>query len=260
MKLSIIIGIAICCFIATMQPCTSVRFTDWRNAWMWFENEVTEIGIGTKTFLSRVVLGPLLSATFKAAHMGYNFKDLLKDRLSEFILQQNHLIQEELSFFQEKAVENIADLYKLAMNSYNCTCEFYHCGCCGHAEENWLLELNATGCFRISYLVEDYGFGLGITLNGRTICNETVSARDPPSLCLGLPYITHLPRLCARLHQTTSSGGFHTCVRIEAKVKKVVVAKYEFGCFKIETTMFPSVSKLDEMFNHVLENPTVLMI
>ncbi|KAJ4436527.1 hypothetical protein ANN_16558 [Periplaneta americana] len=95
-------------------------------------------------------------------------------------------------------------------------------------------SLKAIFCMNISYLVHDYGISLTVTVNGYAIFNETVSARNPPPICLGVPYVKEYADLCIRLYDIdATSTHLHACVKAEARMKMIVIAKYEFGCFNI---------------------------
>ncbi|KAJ9587214.1 hypothetical protein L9F63_019263 [Diploptera punctata] len=114
-----------------------------------------------------------------------------------------------------------------------CACSRYSCGCCAHLQEPHI-QLNATLCTNITYLVHDYGISFTITVNNYAIFNETISARNPPPVCLGLPYVKQLADLCVRLYDINATANYlHVCVRVEARMKKILVAKYELGCFNI---------------------------
>jgi hypothetical protein len=49
-----------------------------------------------------------------------------------------------------------------------------------------------------------------------------------------VPYVKELVDACIRLYDIdVSTTHLHACVRLEARMKMVLVAKYEIGCFNI---------------------------
>ncbi|XP_023706531.1 uncharacterized protein LOC111863934 [Cryptotermes secundus] len=114
-----------------------------------------------------------------------------------------------------------------------CKCSSYTCGCCAHLEERDI-HLNSTICANVSYLVHDYGISITVTLNNHTLFNQTMSARNPPPLCIGLPYVKEFTKACVRIYDINVTTTFlHACIRVEAWMEVILIAKYEFGCFNI---------------------------
>jgi len=114
-----------------------------------------------------------------------------------------------------------------------CSCIRYDCGCCAHLEEKQI-ELNSTICANITYLVHDYGMSFTVTVDDHTIFNETVSVRNPPPVCLGVPYVKEFVDACIRMYDIDATTyHLHACLRLEARMKAVLIAKYELGCFTI---------------------------
>ncbi|XP_014238527.2 uncharacterized protein LOC106660173 [Trichogramma pretiosum] len=65
----------------------------------------------------------------------------------------------------------------------DCECINYDCGCCAHVHVSDILDGNL--CSNFTYLPDpDYGISTTITYNNLTIFNKTVSARNPPPICV----------------------------------------------------------------------------
>ena len=61
----------------------------------------------------------------------------------------------------------------------------------------------------------------------------SISAKNPPPLCAGVPHIKELS-LCIRFYNlSTSNFSFSGCVDVEAHILHVIDEKYDLGCFKI---------------------------
>lgn len=169
-------------------------------------------------------------------------------------------ITNEFHYIENKTVEMWNEVTTRVLDA--CSCVDYNCGCCAHLEEKEI-HLNSTICMNISYLVHDYGISLTVTVNGYAIFNETVSARNPPPICLGVPYVKEYADLCIRLYDIdATSTHLHACVKAEARMKMIVIAKYEFGCFNIgppgvATTEPPSILQRS---SEIVTSSTVVMV
>ncbi|XP_025269496.1 uncharacterized protein LOC112639515 [Camponotus floridanus] len=122
---------------------------------------------------------------------------------------------------------------KSVMKIYNngCECIKYHCGCCQFIEWD-AVYLNGTLCANASYLDRDYGISITITYNHITIINETVTARDPPPICIGENIVGSVKiDICLQIYDIdVDYNGFHACFDILGKIMKLKVYKLELGC------------------------------
>ncbi|PSN41052.1 hypothetical protein C0J52_24826 [Blattella germanica] len=95
----------------------------------------------------------------------------------------------------ETAVEDEWDKIKKVFLDA-CKCINYDCGCCVHLEEPEI-HLNSTICTNITYLVKDY----------------------------------ELADVCVRLYDINATSSYlHLCVMIEARMRTILIAKYDLGC------------------------------
>ncbi|XP_063227907.1 uncharacterized protein LOC134533974 [Bacillus rossius redtenbacheri] len=125
------------------------------------------------------------------------------------------------------------DIANLHLVSDKCVCQGYTCGCCAHLEEDEI-HLNSTICVNVSYLPKDYGVSFVMTLNEYVLYNETISVRNPPPVCIGMPFVKEFAELCARLYDVDAKPTkLHACVGVEARLRHVLIAKYNLGCFTI---------------------------
>ncbi|XP_022328591.2 uncharacterized protein LOC111127620 [Crassostrea virginica] len=120
-----------------------------------------------------------------------------------------------------------------------CSCVGYNCGCCQHLEVD-RIKLNDTVCINVTYLDQDYGMELTLSVDGHVYINASFSARNPPPLCAALPWLKDVASLCVQFYNlNVTSSSFSGCLRVVAKLKYVTVEKINIGCFKI-----PPSSKL----------------
>ncbi|OZC07767.1 hypothetical protein X798_05247 [Onchocerca flexuosa] len=90
------------------------------------------------------------------------------------------------------------------------------------------------GCLNITYVAEDIGVRLSLSINGYIYVSKELSLRNPPPYCLSLPFLKEYAAICLRLRnlkfrQTTLDG----CVELEAELYHVHVATAHLGCFSI---------------------------
>ncbi|XP_046398885.1 uncharacterized protein LOC124165491 [Ischnura elegans] len=139
-----------------------------------------------------------------------------------------------------------------------CHCLNYSCGCCEHLEEE-KIYLNATVCINATLLRSEYGISVTMTYNGVTLYNETISARNPPPLCVGAPYLKEYAELCVRLYDLdVTRKRFHGCADAEARMKHILLAEYKLGCFDIGH--FQSLQSSQENINNSLLVPSVALV
>ncbi|XP_002732721.1 uncharacterized protein LOC100368219 [Saccoglossus kowalevskii] len=119
------------------------------------------------------------------------------------------------------------------LESTGCDCNSTSCGCCADLIVE-KIELNTSVCMNISYLPEEIGFSFIISLGGDVVYNETISVKNPPPICFGVPYMKQYFSLCLEFYNmdysTTSLSG---CAKIEAMLYAAVVESVDLGCFKI---------------------------
>lgn len=113
-----------------------------------------------------------------------------------------------------------------------CSCIKYDCGCCAHLDIP-KVKINDTGCVNITYLPNDYGISVTFSLDNKVYINETISARNPPPLCFGIPHFK-VASLCLRFSDlSVTHHKFYGCVSVEAHLYHMKVESIKLGCFTI---------------------------
>ncbi|CAH1797251.1 unnamed protein product [Owenia fusiformis] len=127
-----------------------------------------------------------------------------------------------------------------------CACVKYNCGCCAHLEFD-KIHINDTGCVNLTYLPDQYGISFTFSIDGRVLYNETISARNPPPVCIGVPYLEKYASVCLDFYNLDiSKTAFSGCIKVEARLDKIKIADKEFGCFKIPLKKhYNMLSKMD---------------
>ncbi|KAG7202945.1 hypothetical protein KM043_010084 [Ampulex compressa] len=118
----------------------------------------------------------------------------------------------------------------IGLTENGCDCIRYDCGCCQYMD--WSPVLNGSLCVNASYLEEDYGISITLTFNDIAIINETVSARNPPPICVGEDIVTYLQLdVCLKIYDIRiHAGKFHACFQLNGKIAKMTIAKLPLGC------------------------------
>ncbi|CAM1332975.1 Uncharacterised protein g11027 [Pycnogonum litorale] len=114
-----------------------------------------------------------------------------------------------------------------------CECSRHTCGCCAHLEVE-KIYLNDTGCVNVTYLPEQYGLSFTVSIDSKIIFNETVSAKNPPPYCFGVPYLKRYAELCIIFYDMTYSSHLHGCIKLQARLLRQCLAEYKLGCFNID--------------------------
>lgn len=118
-------------------------------------------------------------------------------------------------------------------NSSGCACISYNCGCCAHIEFV-KIKLNDTVCANFSYLpAPEYGLAFTLTVDNKTWINKTESLKNPPPLCVAVPYL-EIAKVCIKFENVTiTNSSVSACIYIEAALEGVVVGEKKLGCFTI---------------------------
>lgn len=113
-----------------------------------------------------------------------------------------------------------------------CQCVEYNCGCCGRMVVK-KVEFDETICVNASYLPKEYGIRVTLTANDLVLLNQSISAKNPPPLCAGVPHVKELS-LCIRFYNLSVGNlSFSGCVDLEAHILHIIDEKVDLGCFKV---------------------------
>jgi hypothetical protein len=115
-----------------------------------------------------------------------------------------------------------------------CQCVKYNCGCCVYMRVPEV-HLDNTGCVNTSYLPDEYGVRVTMDIDKVVILNVTVSARNPPPICVGIPHLRKEASVCLYFYNLdVSKTHFSGCIRLEVHLRPIFVRKIDFGCFRIQ--------------------------
>ncbi|GAB1601534.1 uncharacterized protein LOC115218648 [Argonauta hians] len=133
-----------------------------------------------------------------------------------------------------KGVTNFLGFHKTSHvedpQKYECGPRGYTWHCCERLSLP-AIDLDETACLEMSYLPKALGFSVNIKWNGFTIIKESVSVRNPPPLCVGIPEMDWLD-VCLVFHNVTfSEDALSSCVafRLDLGFHK----DFEISCFSL---------------------------
>jgi hypothetical protein len=155
------------------------------------------------------------------------------------VLQPDN-VEEVIRLLYAKQVKNIDNSNNVETNSAvnkwkeaQCSCINYNCGCCAHVTVP-KIKLDDTCCVNVSYLPAEYGISVTFTFDGISIINATVSAKNPPPICFGIPYLEKEASVCIRFYNLDYTERLISgCVRLEARLAFVLVESVDLGCFHL---------------------------
>jgi hypothetical protein len=69
-------------------------------------------------------------------------------------------------------------------------------------------------------------------IDGVVYYEKSVSVRNPPALCFGVPYLKQGADLCLKLYNITwKNSTYSGCVDLQANLFDVKIAQIKIGCF-----------------------------
>ncbi|RLU22152.1 hypothetical protein DMN91_006532 [Ooceraea biroi] len=117
------------------------------------------------------------------------------------------------------------------------------------------VSLNGTLCANASYLQHEYGISMTLTFNKWTIINETVSARNPPPICIGENIVDLEIEVCLHIYDIDidiETNKFHACFEVLGRIMKLKFSKIKLGC--VNTSLYEGVRCIENNIIHQLSN------
>lgn len=109
-----------------------------------------------------------------------------------------------------------------------CYCKNLTCNCC--ANVNIPKILNGRTCIAVTYLPQDLGIKIILTLDEKELLSKIIAVRNLPPICIVIPYVP-VGKVCVRVYDIQIVGyKVHMCVDLVAPRVNYVL---HFDCFVI---------------------------
>ncbi|XP_014787297.1 uncharacterized protein LOC106881424 [Octopus bimaculoides] len=93
------------------------------------------------------------------------------------------------------------------------------------------LNINDRACVKLSYLPKDIGFEADVLWNQKTIYKRSLSVRNPPSLCEGLPFLNQVD-ICLIFYDVVFKyDSFSTCIKF--RIQFYAYEDFKLTCFSL---------------------------
>ncbi|KHN77208.1 hypothetical protein Tcan_15469 [Toxocara canis] len=114
-----------------------------------------------------------------------------------------------------------------------CECSLNTCACCAFLAVD-KIRLHNDVCVNLTYLPEDIGIKLSLSIDNRVVFSDELSVRNPPPVCFGVPYLREYASLCIRLmHMDFRKQHLIGCVELDVELYHVRITRANLGCFNL---------------------------
>ncbi|CAH0562484.1 unnamed protein product [Brassicogethes aeneus] len=138
-------------------------------------------------------------------------------------------------FNDQSSTKTRAILRRIDYRANGCTCHGLSCGCClGFNFQQF--NFNREGCMNFTYDPDDFSISLNMLMNENSVFSNTISAKNPPPLCipLPLPYIPVSVEMCAKLFDIHTPGqNLHMCLDFETRFEHASLLVLHFDCMRM---------------------------
>lgn len=131
----------------------------------------------------------------------------------------------------QEILRNVEPMQLKTNEKSGCSCVQYNCGCCIDLDVPEI-KLKDLTCVNVSYLPEEYGFRMTVTINTYTLVNVTVSAKNPPPICFGIPYLEKEASMCIDFYDLdVQNKTLSGCIKLQIHLVHIVIVDQKLGCF-----------------------------
>ncbi|XP_047507784.1 uncharacterized protein LOC125051496 [Pieris napi] len=111
-----------------------------------------------------------------------------------------------------------------------CTCALGVCKCCTGP----VLDLfNQKACMKVTYHPGDFAFDVAMSLNDRTLYENSMSGKNPRPICINPPRMPNL-KVCARFYNVFFPGrNFHFCLGMTGRWRALELFNLTFDCLRM---------------------------
>ncbi|XP_058799495.1 uncharacterized protein LOC131668983 [Phymastichus coffea] len=124
-------------------------------------------------------------------------------------------------------------LPKIKFRGLPCACVDMSCGCCAGLNIS-TIKFDRRYCANFTFDPANFEVDMMVMMNENEIFKTSLSARNPPPVCVPLPYVPVLD-FCLRLYDLSLQDGnnLHTCIDFEARLTQSPLLVMHFNCIRV---------------------------
>ncbi|XP_015593819.1 uncharacterized protein LOC107267088 [Cephus cinctus] len=121
---------------------------------------------------------------------------------------------------------------RIGFGGLPCACQDLSCGCCVGINIT-TIKFDRRACTNFTYDPDEFSIRMDVTMNEKQIFSNGISAKNPPPLCMPLPYVPAID-FCIRFYDVFTPGNnLHACVDFETRIVQSPVLIFHFDCVKM---------------------------
>ncbi|EFN82432.1 hypothetical protein EAI_01576 [Harpegnathos saltator] len=121
---------------------------------------------------------------------------------------------------------------RISFRGLECNCVNLTCGCCAGINMT-AINFDRHACTNFTYNPEEFAIKLAIIMNERVVYTNSLSAKNPPPLCVPFAYFP-IVDFCVRFFDIYTPGSnLHACIDFETRVVNWPILILHFNCIKI---------------------------
>ncbi|XP_032670184.1 uncharacterized protein LOC116843672 [Odontomachus brunneus] len=121
---------------------------------------------------------------------------------------------------------------KISFRGLGCNCQSLTCSCCAGINMT-AINFDHRVCTNFTYDPNEFAIKLAVIMNENVVYTNSLSAKNPPPLCMPFAYIP-MVNFCVRFFDIyTPSSNLHACIDFETRVLKWPILILHFDCLQI---------------------------
>ncbi|XP_014467432.1 PREDICTED: uncharacterized protein LOC106740678 [Dinoponera quadriceps] len=121
---------------------------------------------------------------------------------------------------------------RISFRGLGCNCLGLTCACCTGINLT-AINFNRRTCTNFTYDPDEFSIKVAIMMNEREVFAYSLSAKNPPPLCVPFSYLPII-NFCVRFFDIYTPGSnLHACIDFETRVVNWPILVLHFNCVKI---------------------------
>ncbi|GFY63219.1 DUF4773 domain-containing protein [Trichonephila inaurata madagascariensis] len=141
-----------------------------------------------------------------------------------------------VNFASSYVTDNSTIVYMEEGSHSGCQCVKFECECCLVLDVPEI-KLDNTICLHAAYLPKEYGISIALTFDDKILIEKSMSVRNPPSICLPIPFLKKYVHLCLTVYNLSiSSSNLGACAKLDLLIWHLCkLGNVQIGCFDTRT-------------------------